>query len=97
MITTSRKIFTDIILGHLLGAQKNMASAEKVDVKGLILLSRFILHLLKKMDGEVIYLSSEEEKEQQKDLQADAPANGRSPSTGHAGLQPSAGDVFYTF
>lgn len=51
MIITRRKLFADTVLDNLLDAQKNMASAEKVDAKGLILLSRFILHLLKKMDA----------------------------------------------
>ena len=68
MIITRRKLFADTVLDNLLDAQKNMASAEKVDAKGLILkvdakglilLSRFILHLLKKMDDEIIHLSSE--------------------------------------
>lgn len=34
MIATRRKIYTDKILDNLLDAQKNMASAEKVDAKG---------------------------------------------------------------
>lgn len=59
MIITRRKLFADTVLDNLLDTQKNMASAEKVDAKGLILLSRFILHLLKKMDDEIIHLSSE--------------------------------------
>ena len=46
MIATRRKIYTDKILDNLLDAQKNMASAEKVDAKGLVYLSRFILRLL---------------------------------------------------
>lgn len=50
MIATHRKIYMDKILDNLLDAQKNMASAEKVDAKGLIYLSRFILRLLKQLD-----------------------------------------------
>lgn len=57
MITTRRKIYTDKILD----AQKNMASAEKVDAKGLVYLSRFILRLLKQLDDEVIELCAEAE------------------------------------
>lgn len=52
-----------MVLGNLLDAQKNMASAEKVDAKRLILLSRFILRLLKQLDDEVIKLSAEAEKQ----------------------------------
>lgn len=33
MIATRRKIYTDKLLDNLLDAQKNMASAEKVDAK----------------------------------------------------------------
>lgn len=61
MIATRRKIYTDKILDNLLAAQKNMASAEKVDAKGLVYLSRFILRLLKQLDDEVIELCAEAE------------------------------------
>lgn len=61
MIATRRKIYTDKLLGNLLDAQKNMASAEKVDAKGLVYLSRFILRLLKQLDDEVIALCAETE------------------------------------
>lgn len=63
MTTTRRKLLTDRVLSNLLDAQKNMASAEKVDARGLILLSRFILRLLKKLDDEVIELRTEAENE----------------------------------
>lgn len=59
MTTTRCKLFTDTVLNNLLDAQKNMASAEKVDARGLILLSRFILRLLKQLDDEVVELASE--------------------------------------
>ena len=62
MNTTRRKLFTDEILDNLLNAQKNMASAEKVDAKGLVLLSRFLLRILKKLGDETVELSTEEEK-----------------------------------
>lgn len=61
MIATRRKIYTDKILDNLLDAQKNMASAEKVDAIGLVYLSRFILRLLKQLDDEVIELCAEAE------------------------------------
>lgn len=61
MIATRCKIYTDKILDNLLDAQKNMASAEKVDAKGLVYLSRFILRLLKQLDDEVIELCAEAE------------------------------------
>ena len=38
-----------------------MASAEKVDAKGLILLSRFILRILKQQGDEAIELGAEAE------------------------------------
>ena len=63
MTTTRCKLFTDTVLNNLLDAQKNMASAEKVDARGLILLSRFILSLLKQLDDEVVELTSEAEDE----------------------------------
>ena len=56
-----RKMLMDEVLNNLLTAQKNMASAEITDAKGLILLSRFILHVLKQLDDEVINLCSEAE------------------------------------
>lgn len=61
MIATRRKIYTDKILDNLLDAQKNMASAEKIDARGLIRLSRFILRLLEQLDDEVVELASEAE------------------------------------
>lgn len=63
MTTTRCKLFTDTVLNNLLDAQKNMASAEKVDAKGLVYLSRFILRLLKQLDDEVIELCAEAEDE----------------------------------
>ena len=61
MTTTRCKLFTDTVLNNLLDAQKNMASAEKVDAKGLVYLSRFILRLLKQLDDEAIELCAEAE------------------------------------
>ena len=49
--------------GQSAGRTKNMASAEKVDAKGLVYLSRFILRLLKQLDDEVIELCAEAEDE----------------------------------
>ena len=59
MTTTCRKLLIDTIFDNLLAAQKNMASAEKVDAKGLILLSRFILRILKQLDDEIIERQTE--------------------------------------
>ena len=56
-----RKMLMDEVLNNLLTAQKNMASAETTNAKGLILLSRFILRVLKQLDDEVINLCSEAE------------------------------------
>ena len=63
MTTTRCKLFTDTVLNNLLDAQKNMASAEKVDARELIRLSRFILRLLEQLDDEVVELASEAEDE----------------------------------
>ena len=63
MTTTRCKLFTDTVLNNLLDAQKNMASTEKVDARGLIRLSRFILRLLEQLDDEVVELASEAEDE----------------------------------
>lgn len=63
MTTTRCKLFTDTVLNNLLDAQKNMASAEKVDARWLIRLSRFILRLLEQLDDEVVELASEAEDE----------------------------------
>ena len=54
-----RKMLMDEVLNNLLTAQKNMASSETTNAKGLILLSRFILRVLKQLDDEVINLCSE--------------------------------------
>ena len=61
MLMSLRKMLTDNVIDNLLVAQKNMASAEKVDAKGLVYLSRFILRLLKQLDDEVIELCAEAE------------------------------------
>lgn len=61
MLMSLRKMLTDNVIDNLLVAQKNMASAEKVDSKGLVYLSRFILRLLKQLDNELIELGTEAE------------------------------------
>lgn len=61
MLMSLRKMLTDNVIDNLLVAQKNMASAETVDVKGLVYLSRSILRLLKQLDDEVIELCAEVE------------------------------------
>ena len=62
MICSRKKMVQRKILNILLDAQKNMASAEKVDARGLVYLSRFLLHLLEKLDDELIQLSTEEKR-----------------------------------
>lgn len=54
MICSRKKNAQDTVLENLLEAQKNMAAAEKVDAIGLILLSRFLLRLLEKLDDKFI-------------------------------------------
>ena len=61
MICSRKKMVQRQVLNVLLDAQKNMASAEKVDAKGLILLSRFILRILKQLGDEAIELGAEAE------------------------------------
>lgn len=60
MICSRKKMVQRQVLYTLLDAQKNMASAEKVDARGLVYLSRFLLRLLEKLDDELIQLSTEE-------------------------------------
>lgn len=63
-MTCSRKrILQGTILNSLVDAQKNMASAEKVDAIGLILLSKFLLRLLEKLDDELIQLGTENQQQ----------------------------------
>ena len=60
MICSRKKMVQRQVLYTLLDAQKNMASAEKVDARGLFYLSRFLLRLLEKLDDELVQLSTEE-------------------------------------
>ena len=49
-----KRIMQGEILTNLATAQKNMASAENVDARGIILLSKFLLRLLDKLDDEIL-------------------------------------------
>lgn len=60
MICSRKKMVQRQVLYTLLDAQKNMTSAEKVDARGLVYLSRFLLRLLEKLDDELVQLSTEE-------------------------------------
>lgn len=60
MICSRKKMLQRQVLYTLLDAQKNMASTEKVDARGLVYLSRFLLRLLEKLDDELVQLSTEE-------------------------------------
>jgi hypothetical protein len=60
MICSRKKMVQRQVLYTLLDAQKNMASTEKVDARGLVYLSRFLLRLLEKLDDELVQLSTEE-------------------------------------
>lgn len=60
MICSRKKMVQRQVLYTLLDAQKNMASAKKVDARGLVYLSRFLLRLLEKLDDELVQLSTEE-------------------------------------
>lgn len=58
-LQVSRKAaLTDEVISNLLQAHKAMATAEKVDVRGLISLSRYLLRLIQKRDDELIALHS---------------------------------------
>ncbi len=59
MICSRKKNAQDTVIENLLEAQKNMATAEKVDAIGLILLSRFLLRLLEKLDDKLVQLAAE--------------------------------------
>lgn len=63
MLYSRKDILTDEVLTNLLDAQKNMASAEKVDARGLIRLSRFLLHLLEKLEDNLIQLGAEDQQQ----------------------------------
>ena len=60
MICSRKKMVQRQVLNVLLDAQKNMASTEKGDARGLVYLSRFLLRLLEKLDDELVQLSTEE-------------------------------------
>ena len=60
MICSRKKMVQRQVLYTLLDAQKNMASDEKADARGLVYLSRFLLRLLEKLDDELVQLSTEE-------------------------------------
>ena len=51
------------ILTNLADAQKNMASSEKVDARGLILVSKFLLRLLNKLDDEMVQLVTQDQQQ----------------------------------
>ena len=60
----SRKAaLTDEVISNLLQAHKAMATAEKVDVRGLIALSRYLLRLTQKCDDDLIKLASPSNKD----------------------------------
>lgn len=59
LIYSRKKNAQDTVLNNLLEAQKNMATAEKVDAIGLILLNRFLLRLLEKLDDKLVQLAAE--------------------------------------
>ena len=54
MKCSRKRIMQGEILTNLATAQKNMASAENVDARGLILLIKFLLRLLDKLDDEIL-------------------------------------------
>lgn len=60
----SRKAaLTDEVISNLLQAHKAMATAEKVDVRGLLILTRYLLRLAQKCDDDLIKLTSPSDKD----------------------------------
>lgn len=60
----SRKAaLTDEVISNLLQAHKAMATAEKVDVRGLLTLTRYLLRLAQKCDDDLIKLTSPSDKD----------------------------------
>lgn len=57
-----KRIMQGAILTNLATAQ-NMASAEKVDARGLILVSKFLLRLLNKLDDEMVQLVTQDQQQ----------------------------------
>lgn len=63
MKCSRKRIMQGEILTNLATAQKNMASAEKVDARGLILVSKFLLRLLDKLDDEMVQLVTQDQQQ----------------------------------
>ena len=55
------------LVDSVLQAQKKMTSTEKVDVTGVIRLTKYALHLLNKMDDELIQFVPEDQQERSGD------------------------------
>ena len=57
-LRVSRKAaLTDEVISNLLQAHKAMATAEKVDARGLIALTKYLLRLAQKCDDDLIKLT----------------------------------------
>ena len=63
MNCSRKRIMQGAILTYLADAHKNMASAEKVDARGLILVSKFLLRLLDKLDDEMVQLVTQDQQQ----------------------------------
>lgn len=59
MKVSRRKMLMDEVLNNLVVAQRIMARAEITDADGLIRLSRFVLHISKQLNDEVVDLDPE--------------------------------------
>ena len=63
MKCSRKRIMQGAILTNPADAQKNMASAEKVDARGLILVSKLLLRLLDKLDDEMVQLVTQDQQQ----------------------------------
>lgn len=54
LFASQRENAHQICISNLLTAQKNMASSERIDAKGIIKLTRFLLRLLEQTDDKLI-------------------------------------------
>ena len=59
LFASKRENAHQICISNLLTAQKNMASSEQIDAKGIIKLTRFLLRLLEQTDDKLIQLIPE--------------------------------------
>lgn len=60
LLKSEKKAKRRMVIQNLLDAQENMASAEPVDVKGLIKLSKYLLRLLQQSEDVMVQVAAEQ-------------------------------------